>query len=58
MLFSGGLVPYYINMTRTLGLKNTVWALIIPYLVGPFFVLLLRTYFASLPQELFELSQN
>src|SRR5512133_3181038 len=28
MLFSGGLVPYYINMVRVLHLKNTVWALI------------------------------
>jgi putative aldouronate transport system permease protein len=54
MLFNGGLVPYYILMTRTLELKNTVWALILPYLVIPFFVLLLRTYFAGLPRELLD----
>lgn len=54
MLFNGGLVPYYINMTRTLHLRNTVWALILPYLVIPFFVLLLRTYFSGLPRELFD----
>uniref|UniRef100_A0A7C4PK72 Carbohydrate ABC transporter permease n=1 Tax=Anaerolinea thermolimosa TaxID=229919 RepID=A0A7C4PK72_9CHLR len=54
MLFSGGLVPYYINMVRTLHLKNTVTSLILPYLVSPFYVLLLRTYFTSLPKELFD----
>lgn len=54
MLFSGGLVPYYINIVRTLQLKNSVIALILPYLVSPFYVLLLRTYFTSLPKELFD----
>jgi len=54
MLFNGGLVPYYITITRTLHLKNTVWALIIPYLVVPFFVLLLRTFFLTLPKDLFD----
>jgi putative aldouronate transport system permease protein len=54
MLFSGGLVPYYINMVRVLHLKNTVWSLILPGLVVPFFVLLLRTYFSTLPRELFD----
>ncbi len=54
LLFSGGLVPYYINMTTVLHLKNSVWALILPYLVMPFYVLLLRTYFSTLPRELFD----
>lgn len=54
MLFNGGLVPYYINMSRVLGLKNSILALILPYLVVPFYVLLLRTYFSTLPQDLFD----
>jgi putative aldouronate transport system permease protein len=54
MLFSGGLVPYYINMVRVLHLKNTIWSLILPGLVVPFFVLLLRTYFSTLPRDLFD----
>ncbi len=54
MLFNGGLVPWYILITQYLHLKNTVFALILPYLVVPWFVLLLRTYFAGLPTELFE----
>ncbi len=54
LLFNGGLVPYYILMSQTLHLKNNILALILPYLVTPFFVLLLRTYFASLPRELMD----
>lgn len=54
MLFNGGLVPYYINMSRVLGLKDSLWALILPYLVSPFYVLLLRTYFSTLPKDLFD----
>jgi putative aldouronate transport system permease protein len=54
MLFNGGLVPYYINMSRVLGLKNSLWALILPYLVTPFYVLLLRTYFSALPRDLLD----
>jgi len=54
MLFNGGLVPFYILMTQYLHLQNTLLALILPYLVVPFYVLLLRTYFAALPFELIE----
>jgi len=54
MLFNGGLVPFYIMMTRYLHLGNTLWALILPYLVVPFYVLLLRTFFAGIPFELIE----
>jgi len=54
ILFNGGLVPYFINITRVLGLRDSIWVLILPYLVTPFFVLLLRTYFAALPKDLFD----
>jgi len=54
MLFNGGLVPWYIWMTQGLHIKNSVWALILPSLIVPWYVLLLRTYFAQLPNELFE----
>lgn len=57
MLFSGGLVSWYIWITQGLQLKNTVWALILPSLLTPWFVLLLRTYFAGLPQELLDSAQ-
>ncbi len=54
ILFNAGMVPFYITMVRTLGLKDNILALILPPMVIPFFVLLLRTYFASLPRELIE----
>jgi putative aldouronate transport system permease protein len=54
LLFSGGLVPYYILIVRYLKLKDTVWALILPGIFSPWFVYLLRNYFRSVPDSLQE----
>jgi putative aldouronate transport system permease protein len=54
LLFSGGLVPSYILITQYLQLRNNLLVLILPYLVGPFNVLILRTYFAALPEDLLD----
>jgi putative aldouronate transport system permease protein len=54
MLFSGGLVPWYIWLTQGLQLTDTVWSLILPYLIVPWYVILLRTYFAGVPQEIID----
>jgi putative aldouronate transport system permease protein len=54
MLFNGGIVASYILNTRYLGLSDSFPALILPYLVVPFYVLLLRTFFSSLPSEIIE----
>jgi putative aldouronate transport system permease protein len=54
LLFNGGLVPTYIMMTQLLHVQDTLLAYILPYLVLPWNVLLLRTYFAGLPSELIE----
>lgn len=54
MLFNGGIVPFYILMTQYLKLRNNILALIIPHLVGVWYVLILRTYFAGLPRELLD----
>ncbi len=54
MLFNGGLIPTYILMTQGLKLKNNLLALIVPYLVIPWFLILLRTYFATIPHEMIE----
>src|SRR5258708_28214353 len=58
LLFNGGVVPLYILVTRYLQLKDTLTALILPYLVMPWFVLLLRTYFAALPRELIDAAKT
>lgn len=54
MLFSGGLVPSYILITQYLKLKDTVPVLILPSLVVGGWVLILRTYFRDLPEELLD----
>ena len=54
MLFSGGLVPWYIILVRYLRLNDSIWALILPMLLTPFFVMLMRTYFKGIPESLRE----
>jgi putative aldouronate transport system permease protein len=54
MLFNGGLVPFYILMTQYLHLQDNLLSLILPYLVSPFYVLLLRTYFSEVPRDLLD----
>ncbi|MCY9663508.1 carbohydrate ABC transporter permease [Paenibacillus alginolyticus] len=53
-LFSGGLVPFYILISQYLHLKDTIWALIVPYLLSPFFVLVMKGFLDKLPLEIFE----
>jgi putative aldouronate transport system permease protein len=57
MLFNGGLVPWYILITQYLHLQDTILVLIVPYLIVPWYVLLLRTYFSTLPTELLDAAQ-
>ncbi|GIP31866.1 carbohydrate ABC transporter permease [Paenibacillus sp. J2TS4] len=53
MLFSGGLIPWFMTIKST-GLLDTIWALIIPSAVPVFHVILLLNFFRSLPKELDE----
>ena len=54
MLFSGGLIPTYIWITRYLQLGDTIWVYILPYLVNAFHVIVIRTFFQSIPPSLIE----
>jgi len=54
VLFNGGLVPSYILITRYLHLKNTIWVLIVVYLVSAMNVLIMKNFFKSIPNSLFE----
>lgn len=53
MYFGGGMIPNYILMT-SLGLRNTIFAFILPGLIGTYYVLLMKSFFAGLPHELEE----
>lgn len=55
MIFGGGLVPTYIVCTQVLGLNENYAALIVPLLVSPFNIIIMRTFFkSSVPMELIE----
>ena len=54
MLFSGGLIPSYIWMTRYLHMGDTIWVYILPFLVNAFHVIVIRTFFQGLPQSMTE----
>jgi len=54
MLFSGGLVPSYILITQYLQMKDTLWALIIPYLLSPFNIMLMKGFLQKIPGEIIE----
>ena len=56
MYFSGGLVPGYLNI-RDLGLLDTIWAIILPMTVAPFYIFLLRQYMVGLPGDMIEAAQ-
>lgn len=56
MIFSGGLIPTFLTVKAT-GLMNSLWALIIPGLVSTFNMLIMKTYFESLPSEIEEASK-
>ncbi len=55
MLFGGGLVPTYMVCKQMLGLSDNYAALIVPLLVNPFNIIVMRTFFqSSVPDELIE----
>ena len=53
MLFNGGLIPTYL-IVQSLGLLDSVWALIVPGAIATFNVLVMKSFFENLPEELFE----
>ena len=54
MVFSGGLIPSYIINTQYLKLGNSIWIYILPGLVVPLYVIVIRTFFSELPIALSE----
>lgn len=54
MLFSGGLVPTYMLITKYLHLSDSLWALILPALINPWNLFLMRNFFKGIPPALSE----
>ncbi len=57
MLFNGGLVPTYILMTQYLHLDDNILVYILPGLISPWYVFMIRTFFQGIPQEIIESAQ-
>jgi len=53
MFFSGGLIPMFL-LVQNLGLYNTRWAILLPGAVSAFLIIVTRTFFQSIPENLHE----
>lgn len=56
MFFSGGMIPFYLTL-KDVHLTNTLWGLIIPFLINTYNLIILRTSFESIPDSLIEAAQ-
>jgi putative aldouronate transport system permease protein len=53
MFFNGGLIPNYVLVSQ-LGLRNTLWSIVLPNAINVFNLLVMKAFFESLPGELEE----
>ncbi|MGC6589161.1 carbohydrate ABC transporter permease [Paenibacillus sp. Dod16] len=53
MFFGGGLIPTFM-LVKDLHLTDSIWAIIIPWVIVPYHILLMKTYFEGLPGDLEE----
>lgn len=53
MFFGGGLIPTYL-LVKNLGMLNTVWAILLPGAINVWNIILARTFFKGIPNELYE----
>jgi len=53
-LFSGGLVPFYLLITQYLDLKDNYLAVLLPGLLSPFLIIMMKAFTKSIPHEITE----
>ena len=53
MVFSGGMIPTYV-VVKNLGLLDSIWALILPVAINPFNLIIVKSFFENMPEELEE----
>lgn len=53
MYFSGGMIPGYLNI-KSLGLLDTFWVLVFPTVLSTYNMILMKSFFQSMPRELEE----
>lgn len=54
MYFTGGMIPNYILITQWLGLQDSMLAIVLPGAISTFNLLVMKSFFAGLPEELEE----
>ena len=54
MFFGGGLIPFYLIVSNVLHLQNSLAAVLLPYGINSFYMIIMKNYFATLPKELEE----
>ncbi len=53
-LFSAGLAPYYLLMTQTYHLKDSYLAVLLPLLMSPWLIILMKNFVRAIPHEITE----
>lgn len=53
LFFSGGLIPLYL-LVLELGIMDSIWAIVLPSAITPWYVFLMRTYFMGIPKDIFD----
>lgn len=53
LFFSGGLIPLYL-LVLNLGLINTIWAIVLPGAITPWYVFIMRAFFMGIPKDIFD----
>ncbi|UVI27422.1 carbohydrate ABC transporter permease [Paenibacillus spongiae] len=53
MFFGGGLIPSFL-LVKGLGMLNTIWAIVLPSAISAWNLIVMRTFFQSIPDELIE----
>ena len=56
MFFSGGMIPFYLNL-KDLQLRDSLWGLILPFMISTYNLVILKTSFESIPESLIEAAQ-
>lgn len=53
MYFSGGMIPLYL-LVRSLSMIDTIWAIVLPHAIVTYYMIVMRTFFSAVPEELHE----
>ena len=53
-LFSAGLAPYYLLMTQTYHLKDSYLAVLLPLMMSPWLIILMKNFVKAIPHEITE----